>query len=156
MADREGDAIDRGRLIIPALAGTYRRLAPFSYAMMRFSTGALLLPHGIQKVLSVSIQRFIDNIAQHGLPMPGFLAYCTYFAESVGAACLMLGLFTRIAALMIWIEMAVIIIVFQWRFGYFWTTRGIEYALLWWLLCGAIMLRGGGRYSLDRLLGKEF
>ena len=64
-------------------------------------------------------------------------------------------LFTRLAALMIWIEMSVIITVFQWQYGYFWTNRGIEYALLWWLLCIAIVFRGGGRYSLDRLIGKE-
>jgi putative oxidoreductase len=152
----EDDPVDRGRLIIPALAGIYRHLAPLSYAMMRFSAGAVLLPHGIQKVTFVPIHRFAGNIGQHGLPMADFLAYCTFFAESVGAACLMLGLFTRIAALTIWIEMAVIITVFQWHFGYFWTNRGIEYALLWWLLCTAIMFRGGGRYSLDRLLGKEF
>lgn len=156
MTDIGDDAIDRGRLIIPALAGIYRGLAPFSYAAMRFSAGAVLLPHGVQKVAFLPIHRFADNIGQHGLPMPLFLAYCTFVAESVGAACLMLGLFTRIAAAMIWIEMAVIITVFQWHFGYFWTNRGIEYALLWWLLCTAIIFRGGGRYSLDHLLGKEF
>ncbi len=75
----------------------------------------------------------------------------------VGAAiCLAIGLFTRLAALIIWIEMGVIIVFFQWQFGYFWTAKGIEYALLWWLLCIAIFFRGGGRYSVDRLIGKEF
>lgn len=150
------DPIDADRLIIPAFAGIYQRFAPLSYALMRFSAGAVLLPHGVQKVLFTSLPRMGGNIAAHGLPVPTFLAYCTFFAESVGAACLMLGLFTRIAALVIWIEMAVIITVFQWRFGYFWTSRGIEYALLLWLLCTAVLFRGGGRYSLDRLLGKEF
>ncbi len=52
--------------------------------------------------------------------------------------------------------MTVIITVFQWKFGYFWTSRGYEYALLWWLLCIAIFFRGGGRYSLDHVIGKEF
>ena len=33
---------------------------------------------------------------------------------------------------------------------------GIEYALLWWLLCLAIFFRGGGRYSVDYYIGKEF
>jgi len=56
----------------------------------------------------------------------------------------------------VWIEMAVIIFVFQWQFGYFWTNHGYEYALLWLLLCTAIFFRGGGRYSLDHLIGKEF
>jgi putative oxidoreductase len=74
----------------------------------------------------------------------------------VASACLALGLFTRPAAIVVFIQMTVIITVFQWQFGYFWTSRGIEYALLWWLLCIAIFFRGGGRYSLDRLIGWEF
>jgi len=52
--------------------------------------------------------------------------------------------------------MGVIIVFFQWQFGYFWTAKGYEYALLWWLICLAIFFRGGGRYAVDRLIGKEF
>ena len=107
-------------------------------------------------VLYVPINQFAGNVAAQGFPAPVLLAYLTYFTELVAAACLALGLFTRVAALMIWIEMAVIITKFNWKFGYFWTNRGIEYALLLWLLCTAIFFRGGGRYSLDRLIGKEF
>src|ERR1700721_2106087 len=66
------------------------------------------------------------------------LAYVTFFTESAAAICLAIGLFTRAAAVMIWIEMAVIIAVFLWPNGYFWTNRGFEYALLWLLLCTAI------------------
>jgi putative oxidoreductase len=150
------DAFDTRNLIVPGLARLYRPLAPLAYAFMRFAAGAVLFPHGIQKVFAAPIQRYADNIAGHGLPLPYFLALCTFFAELVGAACLALGLFTRIAALMIWLEMTVIIAVFQWQYGYFWTNRGFEYALLWWLLCIAIFFRGGGRYSLDHLIGKEF
>jgi putative oxidoreductase len=150
------DGVETDRLILPALGGLYERLSPLAYALVRFSTGAVLVPHGVQKVLFRSIDNYADIIAAHHLPFARELAYLTFFAESVGAACLALGLFTRPAALMIWIEMSVIIVVFQWEFGYFWTNRGIEYALLWWLLCIAIFFRGGGRYSLDHLLGKEF
>ena len=52
--------------------------------------------------------------------------------------------------------MLVIVLLFQWQFGYFWTVRGYEFALLWLLLCIAIFFKGGGRYSIDRLIGKEF
>jgi putative oxidoreductase len=102
------------------------------------------------------MERGAASIAAQGLPMPMLLAWLTVFAESFVAVCLALGLFTRLAALIIWIEMAVIITQFQWKYGYFWTNRGIEYALLWLLLCTAIFFRGGGKYSLDHLLGKEF
>ena len=149
-------AHDEPKLIFPALGGLYQRFSPFSYAFMRFATGAVLVPHGVQKVLNVPISKFAPNIAAKGLPFAEALAYLAYFAESAAAACLAIGLLTRIAAAMIGIEMLVIVFFFQWQFGYFWTARGYEYALLWLLLCTAIFFKGGGRYSIDRIIGKEF
>jgi len=150
------DGVDAKRLILPGLAGVYERLSPYSYALMRFATGAVLVPHGIQKIVEGRAPGLATAIAAHNLPAPLFLAWCAIFAESVAAICLAIGLFTRLAALIVFLEMAVIIPIFQWEFGYFWTNRGIEYALLWWLLCLAIMFRGGGEYSVDAKLGKEF
>jgi len=148
--------IDAKRLVFPGLAGLYERLSPYAYDFMRFSTGAVLVPHGVQKILYKSIGTYAVTIGHAGLPFPTALAAATFFVESVGALCLAIGLFTRLAALLIWIEMTVIITDFQWKFGYFWTDRGYEYALLWWLLCIAIFFRGGGALSVDRLVGKEF
>jgi len=144
------------KLVFPALAGLYESCAPYSYAMMRFATGAILVPHGVQKILNTPIAKFAPNIAAKGLPFAEALAVLTYFAESLAAACLAVGLLTRIAAAVIGIEMLVIVFLFQWQFGYFWTNRGYEFALLWSLLCIAIFFKGGGRYSVDRLIGREF
>src|ERR1700757_913692 len=144
------------KLIFPVLAGVYDSLSPLSYAIMRFATGAILVPHGVAKILNIPIDKFSQNIAAKGLRFPEALAYLTYFAESVAAACLAIGLFTRIAAAVVGIEMAVIVFLFQWQFGYFWTVRGYEYALLWLLLCIAIFFKGGGRYSVDHMIGREF
>ena len=149
-------AHDETKLLFPALAGLYERCAPYSYAIMRFAAGAVLVPHGVQKILNTPIAKFAPNIAAKGLPFPETLAYLTYFAESAAAVCLAIGLLTRIAAAMIGIEMIVIVMLFQWQFGYFWTNRGFEFALLWALLCIAIFFKGGGRYSIDRLIGREF
>lgn len=144
------------KLVFPALGGLYRQFSPYSYAFMRFATGAVLIPHGIQKILTAPISKYVAIIGNKGLPFPEALAYLTYFAESVAPACLAIGLFTRIAAAIIGIEMLVIIFVFNWQFGYFWTDRGYEYALLWALLCLGIFFKGGGRYSVDRMIGWEF
>src|ERR1700716_3051193 len=102
-------AHDEPKLIFPALGGLYQRFSPFSYAFMRFATGAVLVPHGVQKVLNVPISNFAPNIAAKGLPFAEALAYLAYFAESAAAACLAIGLLTRIAAAMIGIEMLVIV-----------------------------------------------
>jgi len=140
----------------PGLAGIYDRLSPFAYDFMRFSTGAVLVPHGFQKLFLGTVGATAGGLAKEGFPAPLAWAYLVGVVEFAAAACLAIGLFTRLAAALIWIEMTVIITVFLWPNGYFWTNRGYEYALLWWLLCLAIFFRGGGRYSLDRLLGKEF
>jgi putative oxidoreductase len=150
-------SIDKKRLIFPSLAGLYEAFSPASYSFMRFAAGAVLVPHGIQKIMlgsAVNLAPIIDK--QLGVPYPLMWAYLAVFTESVVAACLAIGLFTRLAALIIFIYMGIIIVFFQWQFGYFWTAKGYEYALLWWLLCLGIFFRGGGRYSVDRLFGKEF
>jgi putative oxidoreductase len=147
--------IEPKRLVFPSLGGLYKAFAPYSYAFMRFATGAVLVPHGIVKILHLPPETFAENLSGKGFPMPLLLTYLVYFTESVAAACVAIGLFTRIAAVMVWLQMSVIIVVFQWQYGYFWTNRGIEFALLWWLLCIAIFFRGGERCSIDRLLGRE-
>ena len=148
--------IDRQRLVVPAMAGVYQSFAPYSYAFMRFVTGAILVPHGIQKVFTASAGRFATNIGAKGIPFADVLAYVVFFTESVGAICLAIGLFTRIAAAMVGIQMLVIVFLFQWQYGYFWTNRGYEFALMWVLMCVAIWFKGGGRYSVDHYIGKEF
>jgi putative oxidoreductase len=143
-------------LVIPALGGLYDSLSPYSYAFMRFCTGAVLVPHGVQKIMGGwATGPGLKAIADKGLPFPELLAYLTVFSESAAAACVAIGLFTRFAAGVVWIQMVVVTFVFQWQFGYFWTSRGIEYALLLVLLCTAIIFRGGERCSVDRLIGKE-
>jgi putative oxidoreductase len=69
---------------------------------------------------------------------------------------LAVGLFTRLAAAMIFIQMMVIVIVFQGPYEFFWTNRGYGYPLLWAGFCLAIFFRGGGRWSVDHYIGKEF
>src|SRR5260370_14851618 len=90
---------------------------------MRFATGAVLVPHGVQKILNVPISKFAPNIAAKGLPFAEGLAYLTYFAESVAPVCLAIGRFTRIAALVIGIEMLVIVLLFQCQLRYLPTVR---------------------------------
>ena len=38
---------------------------------------------------------------------------------------------------------------------YGWTGPGYEYALVWGVVMLAVALRGGGPYSLDRVIGSE-
>jgi putative oxidoreductase len=68
-------------------------------------------------------QTFSPIEKQMGVPYPMIWAYLAIFAESAAAICLAVGLFTRLAALIVWIEMGIIIVFFQWQFGYFRTAK---------------------------------
>jgi hypothetical protein len=72
---------DEPKLIFPGLAGFYERFAPYSYTLIRFATGAILVPHGVQKILNTPIAKFAPNIAAKGLPFAEALAYLTYFCR---------------------------------------------------------------------------
>ena len=90
-------------------------------------------------------------MAKNGLePALGF-AYVTMFLEVVGGVCLVIGLFTRFFAAIIAIELALICFVVMMPHGYF----RMEETLIWGIIFFAIALRGGGPYSLDRVIGKE-
>src|SRR5260370_7752225 len=80
------DKIDRGRLIVPALGRIYEAGAPYSYAFIRFATGAILFPHGFQKVFHSSPDRLAVAIGNKGLPPAITLAYRTFFSEFVSSA----------------------------------------------------------------------
>lgn len=150
------DKIDRNRLVFPSLGGLYETFAPYSHAFMRFSAGAIMVPHGVQKLFYGTAVNTAQGMAAKGFPFPLQLAYFIGFVEFVVAAALAIGLFTRVAAAILWIEMAVIIIWFVGPNGYFWGRQGYEFALLWLLLFTAIFFKGGGRYSVDHYLRKEF
>jgi putative oxidoreductase len=149
------DTIDRSRLLIPGLGGLYEKFAPYSYAFMRFSAGAILVPHGWQKIVNGTYVNTAKGLTAKGFPMPTELAYFVGCVELFVAAALAIGLFTRFCAVTLWIQMLVIIIYFVGPNGYFWGKQGYEFALLWLLLYTAIAAKGGGRYSVDRLLPKE-
>jgi len=73
------------------------------------------------------------------------------FLESVGATCVILGLFTRFFASALAIEMALICFIVMLPQGY----MRMELPLIWGIVFFGIALRGGGPYSLDRVIGKE-
>ena len=96
--------------------------------------------------------------ARRGIEPALPLAYVAWFMETVGAICIMLGLFTRVFAIAAVIEFIVIVVVAHAMYGFLWSRPGggWEYPLLWGLLFLAVALRGGGPYSLDRKIGWEF
>jgi putative oxidoreductase len=153
----ETSHIDERRLIIPGLAGVYRRVAPLGYAFIRILTALVILPGGIDKLFHGGVGRIAaGNIAILGLPMPYAWAWTVACLEFFGSIMLGLGLFTRPVAAAMTIMLTVISFGIMIKRGMFWTTSGVEVSLLLGLVTLAFVIGGGGRYSLDRVIGREF
>jgi putative oxidoreductase len=146
------------RPMIPALAPFYDNVRDLSWLLVCCTAGGFLLIHGIQKLTGNSIAAFAANsLARRGIEPSVPLAYAIFFLETVGALCIMFGLFTRFFAAAIGVQFLVIVFIAHWAPGFPWNRPGggWEYPAFWGLIIVAIGLRGGGPYSLDRKLGRE-
>jgi putative oxidoreductase len=90
-----------------------------------------------------------------GYQHPLLVVYVLILIEFFGGMAIAAGLFTRFFAAAVTIEMAVIMFAHYLPNGFSWLNRGYEFVLLWGLVTLAIWWRGGGPYSLDRMLGRE-
>jgi putative oxidoreductase len=127
--------------------------------LLRFGLGVILMAHGVQKLFGMfggmglsGNAALFDRLGYSPGMIWGTLVGCT---ETFGGLLLAIGLFTRPAALSIVIFM-IFAIHFTSAKGFFWSQGGMEYPLLIGLAALVFLIRGGGDYSIDRNLGKEF
>ena len=143
------------KLFLPFLQPFYDTVVPRLWLVVRLAVGWNLLVHGYNKIMIGPTDAFLKAFADLGLTPPAFWFWSSTTIETLAGISLILGLFTRFFAAAAAIEMLIITIAY-WGNGFGWLHRGYEYTLLWGLLCLAIALHGGGPYSLDRKLGREF
>ena len=130
--------------------------------LLRLALGGVMLPHGLQKAFGLfggqgwrATMRFLT----HGMHIPPVLATMVIITECVGAACLILGLLTRVWAVGFTILMSVAIATVHAQNGLFmnWTGKqrgeGFEYHLLAIGIAVALIILGGGKASADAALG---
>jgi putative oxidoreductase len=144
----------QSRLLIPALRPFYDRLEPLSWLLVRCAAGLILAVHGWGKIAR-GAEAMAPAFVKMGYENPVPLIYFLILVEFVGGIAIAIGLFTRVFAAMVTIEMAVIMFAHYLPNGFAWLNRGYEYVLLWGLVTLAIWWRGGGPWSLDRKLGWE-
>ncbi|MEE8189066.1 MAG: DoxX family protein [Kiloniellales bacterium] len=155
------DTTSEPRLIVPALGPLYANLSRWSYPIIRFFTGLILVPHGAQKLFGWFGGYGLEGTGGYlskslGLEPGVFWAALVGGTEFFGGLLLAIGLLTRPAAVGVVIVMAVAVFAVHLPNGFFWGAGGYEYPLLWGLLALAIAFRGGAEMSLDRMIGREF
>jgi putative oxidoreductase len=131
---------------------------------LRILLGIVFFPHGAQKLLgwfggngfSVTMGFFTAKMG-----IPAVLAFLAIMAESVGAVALMAGFLTRIAALGIATNMVVAIFMVHLPYGFFMNWfgnkqgEGFEFHILAIAIAVALIIKGGGKWSIDNVFSKE-
>ena len=145
----------QARLLYPGLAGFYERMMPVAATLVRVVVGVMFLMHVSGKFKAGAAAVAANIFAKNGVEPALMWAYVIIFLEAVGGACLIIGLFTRFFAAAFAIEMLVALLTVHLAKGYAASGGGYEYVLLIGAACFAIAIRGGGPYSVDRLIGKE-
>jgi len=136
----------------------------FSGTVLRVLLGIVIFPHGAQKLLGwfggggfTATMRWFES----SFHIPTIFALLAILAESVGAVALIAGFFTRIAALAISVNMLVAVALVHGKVGFFMNWggtakgEGFEYHILAVAIGIALMIRGGGRWSVDGVIAKK-
>lgn len=129
--------------------------------VLRLALGLVMFPHGAQKVLgwfggygfTATLDAFTTKMG-----IPAVFALLAIIAEFFGSLGLLVGLLTRVAAFGIGCVMVVAVATVHLHNGFFmnWfgqkAGEGFEYHLLAVGIALALMIVGGGRWSVDRKL----
>ena len=135
-----------------------------SALILRIAAGLIFIPHGYSKVFgSGGPSAFAADLPGYGVP--SFLGYLAAYAEFFGAILLIVGLLTRLDALLLAGTMFVAAFVVQLPDAlrdpdsaghrFFATMRTIELPLAMLAMMVVLLLIGPGRFSLDALLRVE-
>ena len=130
---------------------------------LRLALGAVFVAHGAQKVFGAfggkGLSAFMSGGAPFGFMRPSWLWMgAAAFAELVGGALVLLGLLTRLGALMILPVMLAAMFGVHWRGGFFITNKplpGVEYTVALLAMALALLISGGGRASFDERLARR-
>jgi putative oxidoreductase len=130
---------------------------------IRIALGAVILPHGAQKVFGwfggQGMEKTLQTFAAMGFPT--WATGCLMVVETLGAVLLILGFITRLWALGIGVSISICMYLNHLQHGFFMNWfgaqkgEGFEYHLLVIGICVALLIRGGGMISVDRGLGDE-
>ncbi len=115
--------------------------------ILRVVAGIIFIAHGWQKL--GSMDQTIGFFAQIGVPV--FLAWLISLGEFVGGILLILGLYTRVAAIWLGLIMFGAISLVHLKNGLF-GPGGYEYPLTMLAVQVVLIMLGGGNWSVDEKL----
>ena len=139
------------------LIGTHHS---FAALVLRVVLGIVFVAHGYPKLFKKEFgpKGFAAFLKNLNIPAPMFWAYGVGISEFFGGIFLIIGLVTRVDAFLIACVMAVAMGKVKFKTGLFAKTMeggwvgGYELDLSLWAIAVALLVSGGGVFSLDHLL----
>ena len=119
------------------------RAQPLALLVLRFVLGVIMLAHGYGKVFG-GLSHHVQFV--HSLGLSGWLGYLSAGAEFIGGLMVLLGVATRIGALLILLDLLVAI----WKVHMHQGLRGgLEFPLSVAAIAFALIFFGGGPISVE-------
>ena len=135
-----------------------------SLLVLRLLLGIVFLPHGMQKLAGWFGGYGINGTMGYltgTLGIPVVFAFLAIMAEGLGWMGLITGLLTRLAAFGIAVNMSVAVFLLHFQNGFFmnWNGtqkgEGYEFHILVLAIAIALMIRGGGKWSIDGVIAEH-
>lgn len=125
-----------------------QRTTPYAALLMRLALGILFLAHFSLKFFAFTPAGTAKFFASLGLP--GWLAYVTMTVELLGAIALILGIYTRIVAIVLIPILLGAIFTVHGPAGFFFTNPngGWEFPAFWIVGLLVLALTGDGKFAL--------
>ncbi len=119
--------------------------------LIRIALGVVFIYAGWLKLQMVDV--VVTGFAAIGIP--AFLAYVVMYTELIGGILLVLGLYVRVASILLAIIMTVATIKVHWAAGFSLANGGYEYTFVLGLAAIALVTLGSGKYALVRLMRRK-
>ncbi len=129
--------------------------------ILRVLLGVVFFPHGMQKLFGwfggygfAGTYGFFTG----SMGIPAVFAVLAILAEGLGSLGLITGFLARLSAFGIGMNMVVAVLMIHHKFGFFmnWDGKqageGIEYHLLVIAIALALIIKGGGKWSVDKAI----
>ena len=127
-------------------------MAAYGATLLRLILGVVFLMHAYLAVVVFGFGGMVAYQAKNGVPFPELATVYLILAHGLGGVCLVIGLFTRWAALANAVVMLGALLFVHLKNG-FWahsSPRGYEYVLVLLVVSLAVAMIGGGALALRR------
>ena len=128
----------------------------WSLTLLRAFLGVLFAYHGALRLLvPTNLAGSISYFTQVGIPYANYVIYAFAVIELAGGILLFLGLFTRLSAFVVMLEMIYIFFQVHLRNGFLVGNNGYEFVLLLIFALLFVLVNGPGHVAFEKMLWEE-